>query len=777
MPNYVIQLIVRGSGAEKSVDGVTKRLTEADRAARRLNQTMSSLVTLMTGAQFIKLADTYTSITNKLRTVSNGHDDLAGNMQRTFKLAQNNRVAWETLANTYSRIHRSTTQLRLSQQQVADVTDTLAKAIKLSGATTAEANSVMIQFGQALSKGKLDGDEFKSIMENSVEVGNLLTKSLGVTRGELMRMSKAGKLTTDVIIKAFQEGRKEIVDRFGQAIPTIAERFTVLRNAVVKALGEAVAPLSTLGKMLSFVTDNAAALTQAALYLGATVLGVKLVQGAMSAVKAMQALRVAMLANPYIAVAAGVAALAVALGDLGEGVKKTGLGTKGEVLSGDDPIGANKLHNAIAVMQDLEENLRRVQKATAEALDVTPMERFIEWMRKLAFASDAMRATAEANVMVAAALIKGKTESIIKMVEDAVKKAEQARKEAEAFRKQFESFQGSLSPAAQAAFELANGLDMINEALRRNLIDVANAEILYERLRESIAGVNQVAADRTGGFVDIANEDGFGSTRVQTAPTFLPSTSLGKAGIERTDLLLGQDADRIRATNSPLFQDSLSEQKRILDELRGPEQDRINRLVAMNKLLADQKISQAEYNKLLEDMTKKDMVEGIKKLDQEFVLLFGNMEDALADFLYTGEFGFKKMVDSMLRDISRLLAQQVILGALGYAGGAGYGNAIATGAAMMGSYATGGEFTVPSGNPGVDKTMVAFRATPGERVSIQTTAQQARAARGGGGGTTVKVINPFDPRSVPDMLNTPAGRRAMADAVRQNPSIVSRRTK
>jgi hypothetical protein len=199
-------------------------------------------------------------------------------------------------------------------------------------------------------------------------------------------------------------------------------------------------------------------------------------------------------------------------------------------------------------------------------------------------------------------------------------------------------------------------------------------------------------------------------------------------------------------------------------------------MMAISALLVKGKVTQAEYNAEVKKLTDEEMIAGVQKLDQEWVLLFGNMENALANFLNTGEFGFRKMVDSMLRDISRLLAKQIILGGLGFAMGGNSGNAIAMGAAALGGAATGFDGIVPGAHPGVDKTTFAARVTPGERVTITTPKQQARQARGGGrGGMT--FVNAYDPRQVADMLNTPAGRRAMADATRINPGIVTRRTK
>jgi len=782
MANYVIRLIVDNRAALGNTAAVTRAIREADKAAKdaqkqvsTLSNQLSSLMTLLAARQFVQLADTYTGIANKLKTVSNGHEDLRVNMERTFKIAQDNRVSWESLAKTYSRIQRSTRELRLSQGEVANITDTLTKAIQLSGATTAETNAVLIQFGQALSKGKLDGDEFKSVMENSVEVGNILTKSLGVTRGELMKMSKAGQITTQVIVKAFQEARGEIVERFGDAVPTIAQRFTQLRNAIVKSIGESSAVLKPFGDMIGFLTKHTDVLVGSIIMLGTVALGVKLVQGAQAATAAMEAFALAMATNPVVAMAAAIVGLTIAaqgLAQIGPQTKANKLGMGSTVLQSGVPSGDIQgsfvdVMGTISgqrVVDDLEANMARLKKAIDDALDITPMERFIERLRILATVSDGIKAHWETMQQVSIAMTKGVTEAVIKNVERAVKEAEKARREAEAFRTKFESFHGALNPAAKAAYELAEGLKTLNEAIRRNTIDVEQAKIIWEQYRETIAGVNSIT--HPGNLAAMGLDS-----------RFAPSAVVNPGSLERTDLLLEQDANRTKGMNSDLITGSLAQQKKILEELRGPEEERKNRLVALNVLVAQGAISQSEYNAKLKELTDQEMLAGVKKLDEALVMVFDNATDALADFLYTGEFGFRKMVDAMLRDISRLLAQQLIMGALGGASGASYGNWINTGAAMLGKAEHGANFTV-GGTGGTDSQVVAFRATPGESVLVQTPAQQKSGAGLGGGGTT-KVVNniAFDPRMLPDMLNTPGGQRALANAIRINPGIINQRLK
>lgn len=96
-------------------------------------------------------------------------------------------------------------------------------------------------------------------------------------------------------------------------------------------------------------------------------------------------------------------------------------------------------------------------------------------------------------------------------------------------------------------------------------------------------------------------------------------------------------------------------------------------------------------------------------------------------------------------------------------------------------FMTGGSFTVPGQTGGADSNMVAFRASPGERVSVQTPTQVrkgTKAANEGQGSAqqaappSVRVVNVLDPALLQDYLSTPAGERVFVNTLQRNPDAV-----
>ena len=90
-------------------------------------------------------------------------------------------------------------------------------------------------------------------------------------------------------------------------------------------------------------------------------------------------------------------------------------------------------------------------------------------------------------------------------------------------------------------------------------------------------------------------------------------------------------------------------------------------------------------------------------------------------------------------------------------------------------YAFGGGFEV-AGTGGTDSQLVAFRATPGEKVAISTPAQERdRARQDGGGGAAgggIRIVNVMDPGMIGDWAESPEGDRVLINWLRRNPEVV-----
>ncbi len=118
------------------------------------------------------------------------------------------------------------------------MTETVSKAVAISGASAKSAQAALMQFGQALGSGVFRGDEFNSVMEQTPGLAKAIADGLGVTTSELRNMAKEGKLTTDVLIPALERAKSSVDSQFGSRILTISAALENLSTATVKWVGE-----------------------------------------------------------------------------------------------------------------------------------------------------------------------------------------------------------------------------------------------------------------------------------------------------------------------------------------------------------------------------------------------------------------------------------------------------------------------------------------------------------------------------------------------------------
>ncbi len=248
----VIIIDVKGaSEAVKDLKALQRHAANSDKNIARMGKTMGNLgFTIKAfiayrltaylagiGPAFIGVADSMSLMKSRLSLVNEGTGDLSQTMNELFDVAERSRGSIDSISTLYTRLSVSAKELGASQQEVMDFTELVSDTFLLSGASAGEAASGVTQISQAMAKGKLDGDEFKSVMENNVYFGKLLAESLGVTRGELLKLSKEGKITSDILLKmglSVDEVRKMVAEMPS----TTAQMFTAWGNAFAKMISD-----------------------------------------------------------------------------------------------------------------------------------------------------------------------------------------------------------------------------------------------------------------------------------------------------------------------------------------------------------------------------------------------------------------------------------------------------------------------------------------------------------------------------------------------------------
>lgn len=223
-------------------DAATKQLNNIERSMNSLNRVSANLFKAGIagfGANQLKgFADGYTEIQNKLRLVESASISSAKGLDNVFDIALKTNQSINATSGVYQRFAQNAETLKISQAQIASLTETVSKAVAVSGASAGAADAALTQFGQALGSGILRGDEFNSVMEQTPALAKAIATGLGVTTGELRNMAKEGKLTMDVLVPALERAKESVDDQFNTRILTISAAFENLNTSAIKWIGE-----------------------------------------------------------------------------------------------------------------------------------------------------------------------------------------------------------------------------------------------------------------------------------------------------------------------------------------------------------------------------------------------------------------------------------------------------------------------------------------------------------------------------------------------------------
>lgn len=204
--------------------------------ANALLSTMKKIVTVAAtgyGAKnLIDKSDTWTNMQARLRLNTDTDEERDVLQLQAYQAALRSRGDYKTTADSIAKLGLLAGDAFNSNTETVLFAELMNKSFKLSGASTEEKNAGMYQLTQAMASGKLQGDEFRSIMENAPMLAQAIADYTGKTKGDLKEMSADGAITADIIKGALFNAADDINSKFETMPMTFADSWT---NVVTQA--------------------------------------------------------------------------------------------------------------------------------------------------------------------------------------------------------------------------------------------------------------------------------------------------------------------------------------------------------------------------------------------------------------------------------------------------------------------------------------------------------------------------------------------------------------
>lgn len=183
-------------------------------------------------AGIAKASDENSLRNSRLGMVTN---DVAGLKQKTFAASQQSGADYGQQLDSIAKLKMLTKGL-FNDAEAVKFMSTLDKAFKVSRTSAGEASAAMYQLNQAMTSGKLQGDEFRSVMENAPILAQKIAESMGVSMAQLKKLGSEGKITSDVIKKAVLGSADDIEAKYNQMPLTFGKVWQQAQNAGQQAM-------------------------------------------------------------------------------------------------------------------------------------------------------------------------------------------------------------------------------------------------------------------------------------------------------------------------------------------------------------------------------------------------------------------------------------------------------------------------------------------------------------------------------------------------------------
>lgn len=259
-----------GSSAKSASDKAAAGVAEVkagmsafgDRVAKAKTQLLAFLtINWASGKvqEIVQIADAWNMMSARLKLATAGSREYTVAQKELFAIAQRIGSSVQETATLYGKLQQAVRMLGGEQQDALALTESISQALRISGASAAEAQSSLLQFGQALASGVLRGEEFNSVVENSPRLAKALADGLNVPIGRLRKLAEEGRLTADVVVNALMSQKDKLAAEYAQLPMTVGQAFTRLSNAFgqwISRLDESTGFTQKLTEALTWLSEN-----------------------------------------------------------------------------------------------------------------------------------------------------------------------------------------------------------------------------------------------------------------------------------------------------------------------------------------------------------------------------------------------------------------------------------------------------------------------------------------------------------------------------------------
>lgn len=227
-----------------------QKVQQTDNSAKKLLSTVKKIVAAAAGftigKEILSLSDEMTQTTARLNLMNDGLQTTDELNQMIYASAQRTRTSYLATADVVAKLGQRAGDAFGSSAEVVQFAENLNKQFVIAGASQQEIASASLQLTQALGSGVLRGEELNAVFEAAPNVIQTIADYMGVPIGKIREMASDGLITADIVKNAMLGATEAINEQFDAMPMTWGQAWTVMKNAAVNSMSDALEGLNDL---------------------------------------------------------------------------------------------------------------------------------------------------------------------------------------------------------------------------------------------------------------------------------------------------------------------------------------------------------------------------------------------------------------------------------------------------------------------------------------------------------------------------------------------------
>lgn len=234
------QMYGLSKSADKAGQGIDRLERKTDSLGGGFTQLASAVkayITVQAALKLVEVAQEFELLATRVQMASKSAADGERNFRALMAISAENGSDLKETVSLFSQMSATLRSVGATSGDVQQLVNTLQKIGTVGGSSQEEMNNALRQFMQSMASGRVQAEEFNSIIEQMPELGRQIAAGMGIPFDQLRQLMLAGKLDIGSVLEAIYKQTDDVNEKFKEMPRTVAQA----SNALVNSFGRAIA--------------------------------------------------------------------------------------------------------------------------------------------------------------------------------------------------------------------------------------------------------------------------------------------------------------------------------------------------------------------------------------------------------------------------------------------------------------------------------------------------------------------------------------------------------